>query len=74
MYKTELQRWLKENNIKISDFAKKLGVHRTHLSDIVNGHIKPSWILARLIEYETNQEVKAESFFEKDKEPAGVGR
>ena len=70
MYKTELQKWLKENNIKISEFAKRLGIHRTYLSDIVNGHETPSWTLARLIEYETNGEIKAENFF--DKEPVGV--
>ncbi len=64
MYKTALQKWLKERNIKISDFAKRLGIHRTYLSDIVNGHETPSWTLARLIEYETEGEVKAESFFE----------
>jgi len=72
MYKTELKKWLKENNIKISDFAKRLGIHRTYLSDIVNGHETPSWTLARLIEYETNGEIKAESFFEK--EPAGAAK
>ena len=66
MYKTELQKWLKENNIKVSEFAERLGIHRTHLSDIVNRHVRPSWTLAKLIEYETNGEVPAESFF-KDK-------
>jgi len=64
MYKTQLQQWLKENNIKVSDFAKRLGIHRTYLSDIVNGHETPSYTLAKLIEYETNGEVRAESFFE----------
>ncbi len=74
MYKTELQKWLKERNIKVSEFAERLGVHRTHLSDIINGHIKPSWTLAKLIEYETNKEVKAESFFENINKPVGAAK
>ena len=72
MYKTELQKWLKEKNIKVSEFAEQLGIHRTHLSDIINGHIKPSWTLAKLIEYETNKEVKAESFFKNENKPVGA--
>ena len=60
MYKTPLQKWLKERNIKVSEFAKTLGIHRTYLSDIVNGHERPSWTLAKLIEYETDKEIQAE--------------
>jgi len=60
MKKTPLKKWLKEKNIKVSEFAERLRIHRTHLSDIIYGHVKPSKALAKLIEYETQGEVKEE--------------
>lgn len=56
----ELKIWLVKNRKKIQDFAKELGISRTHLGEIMNGKKKASPTLAKLIEFTTNKEVMAE--------------
>jgi len=48
MKKTPLKKWLKEKNIKVSEFAERLRIHRTHLSDIeyeTQGEVKEEWLV-----------------------------
>ncbi len=45
----ELKEYLKKNKIKIGDLAEILGVHRNHLSAIINKRYVPSILLARQI-------------------------
>lgn len=55
----KLKLYLVENKISITDFSKVLKCSRGHLTGVVNGKIKPSRILAELIESKTNGAVKA---------------
>ena len=50
----KLKLYLVKNRISITDFSKLLRCSRGHLTGIVNGKIKPSRILAELIEGKTN--------------------
>ena len=49
--------YLKANNLNRSQFAKKLGISPTHMSDICNGKKVPSLALARHIIEVTKGEV-----------------
>jgi DNA-binding transcriptional regulator YdaS (Cro superfamily) len=50
----------------IQKLADQLKYSRTHLSQIVNGHSKPSRRLAEAIEKATNGEVKAEDLLKEE--------
>ena len=56
----ELKIYLVKNRMSITDFSKQLGCSRGHLTGVVNGKIKPSRVLAQLIEIKTNGEVTIE--------------
>lgn len=62
----KLKLYLVKNKISITDFSKTLGCSRGHLTGVVNGKIKPSRILAELIESKTNGEIKAVELFKKN--------
>lgn len=53
-----LKEWMKENRYTITAFAKKLGISRNYLSQIVNNNKKPGKLLKDLIESVTEREVK----------------
>lgn len=55
----KLKIYLCTNNITQTDFAKKLGISRSHLNLIVSGKQRPSKSLANLIETITEGEVTA---------------
>lgn len=52
---------IKRNKMTINDFARKLGYTPTYLSKVINKKIKPSLVLATMIEEETQGKVKAET-------------
>lgn len=56
----DLREYLFRKRLTVKQLADKLEYSRTHLSQIVNGHIKPSPRLAKSIEKETDGEVTAE--------------
>ena len=51
----------------ITDLAKKLGISRGHLSDILNHHETPSLYIALRIQEETKGKIKAVSLIKKGK-------
>lgn len=55
----DLREYLFRKRITQVDFAKKLGVSRSHLSQIIAGTKHPSRKLAKKIEEETNGHVTA---------------
>lgn len=57
----KLKKYLDNNKITITDFAKKIGIHRNNLSRIINGNHFPSRTVAYKIEKLTSGEVTAES-------------
>lgn len=62
----ELKLYLVRNKISITDFSKKIGCHRSYLSEIVNGTKIPGKRLAKDIELATNGEIKAEELLKKN--------
>jgi len=56
----ELKVYLVRKRITVTDFAKKIGCSRSHLTEIVNGKRKVGKSLAMLIELATSGEVKSE--------------
>lgn len=56
----KLKIYLCAHNITQTDFAKQLGVSRSHLTTIIGGKLKPSKTLANLIEILTDGEVTAD--------------
>jgi DNA-binding transcriptional regulator YdaS (Cro superfamily) len=50
----KLQFYLFLKEIPIKEFGKKIGVHHAYLSRISNGHVAPSWRLAKDIEQATD--------------------
>ncbi len=55
-----LREYLFYKEISVTDFAKKIGASRNHISQITHGKSKPSLFLARDIERFTDGEVKAD--------------
>lgn len=55
-----LRDFLYINKIKVMDFAKSVDISRQHLSEIINGKVKPGRRLAKDIEIVTNGCVTAE--------------
>lgn len=43
MVRKKLKKWVIDNNFKNSDIAEKLGITKTHWSNIVNGKTNPSF-------------------------------
>ena len=56
----KLHDYLKINNIKLTDFAKKLGVTMPHLSGVTNGRIVCSQKLATKIQSKSDGAVSIE--------------
>lgn len=50
----------------ISDLADAVGVHRTHISRVVHGHVRPSVDLAKAISKATRGAVRVETLLELD--------
>lgn len=57
-----LRKYLTDNRITITEFARKIGVSRGYLSQITIGNLIPSSRLSRLIEIESEGFVKHEDF------------
>lgn len=64
----KLKLYLVKNRLSVVEFAQMLDYSRTHLSAVINGHLKPSRRLARAIERETNGEVTADELLNPKKE------
>lgn len=56
----ELKLYLVKNRLTVKEFAEKIEYSRNQISGIVNGKLRPSNRLAKLIEQATNGEVTAE--------------
>ena len=61
-----LKEYLFVKKISITEFSNFMGYSRTHMSSIINGHLKPSRFMAKSIERATNGQVKAENVFKDD--------
>jgi DNA-binding transcriptional regulator YdaS (Cro superfamily) len=59
LYQYMSLRKVQDRKFRDSYFAKELGLHRQYLSQIKNGHVKPSVDLAKRIEEKTNGQVTA---------------
>lgn len=57
-----LRKYLVDNRITITEFARLVGVSRAYMSQVTIGNLKPSKRLCRLIEIESNGHVKYEDF------------
>lgn len=55
-----LRVWLAKKNIRIGKFARDAGISPSYLSQIINGHLRPSDAMARKIEAATGNKVKIE--------------
>lgn len=55
-----LKEYLFLKRMSIKDFSDFMGYSRTHMSAIINGHLKPSRAMAKSIERATDGEVTAE--------------
>lgn len=53
-----LKEYLSQHNLEIKSFAERIGYSREHLSNVINGHNKPSRHMAIIIEMYTDGEVK----------------
>lgn len=63
----KLREYLFFNRISVTEFSKKVGCSRNHISGIINGRYVPGKFLASAIEHSTNGEVTAEELLkEKD--------
>jgi transcriptional regulator with XRE-family HTH domain len=58
----KLKDFLYFENISITDFAKKIGISRGHISGIVNGFRQPGKMLILQIKHLTNGKVCPEDF------------
>lgn len=58
----KLKLFLRRNDIQVSDFARRLGVSRSHLYLIFSGKRLPSNKLQRLIMNETQGEIMPNDF------------
>jgi len=67
----DLKRYLKENKIKVGDFAEMVDIHRNHLSGIINKRFVPGITLARQIERLTKGNVTVSELIP-DKEERNV--
>lgn len=56
----QLAEYLFRHRIKQTEFAKRVGVSRVHLGEILRGRRRPSISLARRIEHSTSGEVSKE--------------
>jgi transcriptional regulator with XRE-family HTH domain len=56
----ELKIYLVKNRMTIKEFCEKIGYSRNQISGIINGKLRPSKRLAKVIQDATNGEVKAE--------------
>lgn len=63
----KLKDYLYFSDISITDFAKRVGISRNHMSGIANGVRYPSKCLQGHIELLTKGKVKEEDFFESKK-------
>lgn len=54
----DLHEYITEKNISISELSKIIDCHRGHLSNVVNGVIRPGKLLAKAIENATGGLVK----------------
>lgn len=64
---SKLKEYLFFKQLSVTEFAKKLGISRGHLNQIVLKNTKPSRLLAKEIERATSGEVTAEELL-KEKE------
>jgi DNA-binding transcriptional regulator YdaS (Cro superfamily) len=55
-----LKEYLFLKRMSVKEFSEYMGYSRTHISAIINGHLKPSNGLAKAIERVTEGQVKAE--------------
>ena len=59
----KLDKYLKNNEVSQADFARRVGVTRHHISQIVNNLRNPSLELATIIEQATKGEVSMKDLF-----------
>lgn len=59
MMRMTLDRWLSENNVRMDDFARSIGVHLVTAYKLRNGKSRPSITVAAAIERTTNGQVTA---------------
>lgn len=64
----ELRVYLAKKRMKVNDLAEKIGCSYTHLLRIKAGTHKPSLVLAKAIERETNGEVTVKDLMENNEE------
>lgn len=55
-----LKEYLFIKRMSVKDFSEYMGYSRTHISSIINGHLKPSKGLAKAIERVTEGQVTEE--------------
>ena len=55
----DLKEYLYQKRMTIKQFSEHMGYSRTHMSQIINGKLKPSRGLAKSIERESNGLIKA---------------
>jgi transcriptional regulator with XRE-family HTH domain len=60
-----LRQYLKKENMTVTEFAKRLNVHKNHIFMIINGSRRPSIHLAREIETLTDKYVTIDDLIEK---------
>ncbi len=58
--KYDLREHLYQSRMTVTEFARKMQTTRTHISNIINGKIRPGKRLARDIEIETGGLITAE--------------
>lgn len=66
----ELKQYLKNENIKVTDFAKKMGCVQSYISLICNKDRRPSPEFAKKIERGTNGKVTVMELLFPDREAA----
>lgn len=66
--------FIRESGANRAEWAKRLGISRSYLSDILNGHKTPSLELAAQIEELTSGKVMAAQWVRRAAKPAKAGR
>lgn len=62
----DLRTYLFNHRMKVVEFGRRINFSPIHLYKIIHGERKPSLKLAKIIEKETNGEVKAEELLKKN--------
>lgn len=64
VFMTDLNKWLKQNDTKVGDFAEIIGVSETSVYRYINGERTPKRDVMNRIFNSTNQQVTADSFYQ----------